>query len=203
MNAPFMKSAPALVILCMLLLAPFAGSSQEKIRIKNDSLPTALLIIDIQEFYFPGGKLPLKDPEAAASNAASLLRLFRDQRLPVIHVQHKGGGEIYPAVKPLPGEKVITKTEANSFNGTDLQQYLLFLGVKRVVICGMQTQMCVEAATRAAYDEGYQCIIVQDACATRDLKWGDRTVSAADVKASTLATLNKYYAKVVNTCDLN
>src|SRR5512135_1256700 len=117
MNTPFIKSASALAILCVFLLSPGSGYSQEKIRIKNDSLPTALLIIDIQDFYFPGGKLPLKDPEAVASKAGELLKLFRDQRLPVIHVQHKGGGEINAAVKPAAGEKVITKTEANSFNG--------------------------------------------------------------------------------------
>ncbi len=183
-------------------MVPGALVAQEKIAIRNDSLPTALLIIDIQDFYFPGGKLPLKDPAAAASKAASVLKLFRDQKLPVIHVQHKGGGEINAAVKPIPGEKVITKTEANSFNGTDLQQYLMFLGAKRVVICGMQTQMCVEAATRTAYDEGFRVILVQDACATRDLKWGDITIPAEMVQASTLATLNKVYAKVVSAEDL-
>jgi nicotinamidase-related amidase len=176
--------------------------AQDKISIRNDSLPTALLIIDIQDFYFPGGKLPLKNPEAAASKAAEVLQLFRDQKLPVIHVQHKGGGEINAAVKPVPGEKVITKTEANSFNGTDLEEFLVFLGVKRLVICGMQTHMCVEAATRAAYDYGYSCILVQDACATRDLKWGEITIPAEQVHASTLASLNKYYAKVINAADL-
>jgi nicotinamidase-related amidase len=192
----------AWLIALAILILPFSGISQEKIRVKNDTMPTALLIIDIQAFYFPGGKLPLKDPEKAAANASILLKLFRDQRLPVIHVQHKGGGEIDASVKPRQGEKVITKTEANSFNGTDLQQYLQFLGVRRLVICGMQTQMCVEAATRAAYDEGFQCIVVQDACTTHDLKWGDLVIPEEMVHASTLASLDRFYAKVVNTAEL-
>jgi nicotinamidase-related amidase len=195
-------SRPLLLIAMILLMLPLRGISQEKIKVKNDTMPTALLIIDIQAFYFPGGKLPLKDPEKAAANASVLLKLFRDQRLPVIHVQHKGGGEIDASVKPLKGEKVITKTEANSFNGTDLQQYLQFLGVRRLVICGMQTQMCVEAATRAAYDEGFSCIVVQDACTTHDLKWGDLVIPEEMVHASTLASLDRFYAKVVNTSDL-
>ena len=61
----------------------------------------------------------------------------------------------------------------------------------------MQTQMCVEAAVRAAHDFGYQVILLHDACATRNLKFGDREVSAADVHASTLATL-KSYAEVLS-----
>jgi nicotinamidase-related amidase len=200
------KAAPILRSFLLLGVIFFLFSSrafaQEKIKIKVDTIPVALLIIDEQEFYFPGGKLPLKDPEAAAEKTAEVLKLFREQRLPVIHVQHKGGGEIYPLVKPIAGEKVITKTEANSFNGTDLEQYLKFLGTRRIVICGMQTQMCVEAATRTAYDEGFEVLLVQDACATRDLRWGDRVVSAADVQASTLASMNHIYARVISAGDL-
>lgn len=176
--------------------------SQQQIKIKNDTLPSALLIIDVQDFYFPGGKLPLFNSEAASEKASELLKLFRSQKIPVIHVQHKGGGNIHKNVTPLPGEKVITKEEANSFAGTDLLDYLKFLEVKRLVICGMQTHMCVEAAVRAAYDYGFTVIIVQDACATRDLKWNERTISAGDIHASTLASLNRYYGSVADVADL-
>ncbi len=77
--------------------------------------------------------------------------------------------------------------------------YLRELGVEQVVLVGMQTHMCLEAATRAAYDLGFQCVVIGDACATRDLTYGDTTVNAADVHASTLATLDRTYAKVVDT----
>ncbi|HTX87849.1 MAG TPA: cysteine hydrolase family protein [Bacteroidales bacterium] len=194
------------LIFGMVCVAAFLISgnsySQGKIKIRNDSLPTALILVDIQDFYFPGGQLPLVNPEAASEKAAALLKMFRDQRLPVIHVQHAGGSPIHANVAPKQGEKVITKTEANGFNNTDLLDYLKFLGVKRLVICGMQTHMCVEATTRAAYDYGFRCIVVQDACATRDLKWGDRVIKAADVHASTLASLQRYYGIVVNADDL-
>ena len=186
----------------IFFLAGHSTFAQGKIRIKNDTLATALLIIDIQDFYFPGGKLPLANPEEASARAAEVEKLFRDRHLPVIIIQHVGGSPIHKDVAPLPGEKVITKPEANSFNGTDLLSYLTSLKIKRLVICGMQTQMCVEATTRAAYDYGFKCLVVQDACAARNLKYGDRTVLAADVHASTLAILNGYYAKVVNTKDL-
>ena len=189
-------------IVFLALLISGNRAFPQKISVKNDTIPTALLLIDIQEFYFPGGKLPLENPEAASEKASWVLKLFRDQKLPVIHIQHFGGSPIHPNVAPMPGEKVITKKEANAFDGTDLLDYLKSLHVKRLVLCGMQTHMCLEAATRAAYDYGFTCIVVQDACATRALKWGDRTVSAADVHASTLASLDRFYAKVVNAADL-
>ena len=192
-----------LVLLVLLCIGnAFAQQPKPKIKIKVDTIPTALVLIDIQDFYFPGGRVPLVNPEAASEKAAALLKLFRSQGLEVIHVQHGGGTPIHKNVTPLPGEKVITKRDANSFNGTDLLNYLTTMKIKRLVICGMQTHMCVEATTRAAYDLGFKCIVVDDACATRNLMWGRRTVFATDVQASTLATLDGYYATVVTTADL-
>ena len=162
---------------------------------------TALLIIDIQDFYFPGGKSELVNPEAASANAAKVLAAFRAAGNPVVHVRHEfePGGSIHASVAPVEGEKVFTKTEVSCFNGTKVLAYLEETGVEKLVIVGMQTHMCLEAATRAAHDLGFECVVVADACATRDLKYGDRTVPAADVHASTLATLNRTYAKVVDT----
>jgi nicotinamidase-related amidase len=57
--------------------------------------------------------------------------------------------------------------------------------------------MCVEAATRAASDYGFKCILVHDGCTTRDLKYGDRLIKAEDVHYSTLVTL-KNYATIVS-----
>jgi len=162
---------------------------------------TALLIIDIQDFYFPGGKVPLVEPEAAAANTALILAAFRAEGKPVVHVRHdfEPGGAIHASVAPKEGEKVFTKTEVSCFNGTKVLAHLEEMGIKKLVIVGMQTHMCLEAATRSAYDLGFECVVVGDACATRDLTYGDRTVPAADVHASTLATLDRTYAKVVDT----
>jgi len=186
----------------LILMFSVSFATAQKINLKVDSLPTALLLIDIQEFYFPGGSLPLENPEVASEKAALVLGMFRSSGLPVIHIRHAGGSPIHANVAPLPGEKVITKSEANSFNGTELLGYLKSLKIKRLVLCGMQTHMCLEAATRAAYDYGFKCIVVADACATRNLSWGGRTVPAADVHASTLASLDRFYAKVINAEDL-
>lgn len=161
---------------------------------------TALLIIDIQDFYFPGGKSALVEPALAAINAARLLERFRKEKMLVIHVRHnsESGGKINDIVKPLPDEKVISKSTVNCFVGTDLLSFLKSNSTDTLVICGMQTHMCVEAATRAASDLGFKCILIHDACATKDLTFGNKVIKAEDVHFSTLATL-KSYAKVEST----
>lgn len=188
---------PTLILaLCTVLAAP-ALAAEEPVP----EPVTALLLIDIQDFYFPGGKMPLVGPEAAAENASRVLATFRAAKRPVVHVRHEfePGGSIHDAVAPIEGERVFTKTEVSCFNGTAVLAHLRELGVERLVIAGMQTHMCLEAATRAAYDLGFECVVVADACATRDLSYGGTTVPAADVHASTLATLDRTYATVTDT----
>jgi nicotinamidase-related amidase len=203
----------ALVTVCALHPGvASAGGSEKGTGKVND---TALLIIDIQQFYFEGGKLPLVRPVEASLQAKLLLERFRQLGRPVIHVQHMPKGMTRPDptgcdpqyriqenVLPLPGELVIGKHEANSFRDTDLEARLEALGVKKLVISGMQTHMCVEAATRAAADLGYAVTVVHDACATRDLTFGGTTVPAAQVHAATLAALSGTYARVVSAAEL-
>jgi nicotinamidase-related amidase len=167
----------------------------------NKKTNTALLIIDIQNFYFPNGALPLIEPEKAAENAAKLLTTFRDNNMLVIHVRHNAnsGAEIHKLVAPIEGEKKISKDKANSFVGTDLLDYLHANSIENLVICGMQTHMCLEAATRAASDYGFNCTVIDDACTTRDLKFGETIVKAKDVHYSTLSTLKGTYAEIKTT----
>lgn len=167
-----------------------------------DSISSALLLVDIQNFYFPSENNPgLIGADEASLVAKEILETFRKNEKLVIHVRHKtkNGFEIHKNVKPLSGEKIITKTEVNSFNGTDLLHYLQSKNIKRLIIIGMQTHMCLEGATRAAYDNGFECIVVEDACATRDLTFGNTTIKASDVHASTLESLTYGgYAKVID-----
>ena len=161
---------------------------------------TALILIDIQNFYFPGGKSELVEPEKASIKAAVILGKFREKEMLVVHVRHniEPGGEIHKNVKPEDGEQVFTKDEVNAFNGTQLNQYLDKNEIEQLVLVGMQTHMCLEGTTRAAYDLGYQCIVVGDACATKDLNYNKLVVTAIDVHNSTLKTLESY-AKVLST----
>jgi nicotinamidase-related amidase len=169
----------------------------------------ALLIIDIQNFYFEGGSLPLTGPVEAAKQARRVLDRFRERHLPVIHVRHMPASgpateqyAIRPEVAPQPGEKVVEKRYANSFRDTPLLEVLRGLGVKRLVIVGMQTHMCVEAAARAAADLGFEVTVVADACATRPLEYGGVKIPADQVHASTLAALKGTYAKIVTADEL-
>ena len=162
---------------------------------------TALLIIDIQDFYFPGGAVPLVEPETAARNAGRVLQEFRKAGDLVVHVGHNAaqGAAFHPEVAPEPGEQIFMKDEVNAFVGTGLLGHLRQQGVGKLVLVGMQTHMCLEGAVRAAHDYGFECVVVQDACATRDLKFKTETVPARQVHLATLKTLQGVYAEVVDT----
>lgn len=184
-------------LLLALVIFQFSTIAQQK----NDQIKAALLIVDIQNFYFPGEGPGLVNAEKASLQAKEALRIFREKDQLVVHVRHKAsqGFEIHKNVEPLPGEKVITKEEVNSFLGTDLLEYLNDNYVSRLVIMGMQTQMCLEAAVRAGHDFGFECVVIQDACATRDVTFDGKTVKAEDVHNSTLATLaDGGYARIIN-----
>lgn len=162
----------------------------------------ALILIDIQDFYFEEGAVALVNPDKAAENAREVLLAFRKDGKLVVHVRHnfEPGGEINKLVQPEKGEKVISKNEVNAFRDTDLHNYLKVNEISNLVLCGMQTHMCLEAATRAAADLGYKCVVIGDACATKDLEIMGKVVKANDVHLSTLATL-KSYAKITSTFD--
>ncbi|MFA5046986.1 MAG: cysteine hydrolase family protein [Paludibacter sp.] len=190
-----MKKTVSLVFILILFLHPAYSQA------KNDGSKTALLIVDIQDFYFPGDGPGLVNAEEAALKAKEILEIFREKKQLVVHVRHKAsrGFEINKNVEPLSTEKVIKKTEVNSFKGTDLLEYLKKNNISRLIIIGMQTQMCVEAAVRAGHDLGFECVLIQDACATRDLKFADKVVKAEDVQTGTLATfIDGGYAKVID-----
>jgi nicotinamidase-related amidase len=173
---------------------------------------TALLIIDIQNDYFPGGAMALVGAEAAAANAARLLKSFRERALPVFHVQHLStrpgatfflpgtrGAEIHDAVKPAAGETVTVKHFPNCFRETGLLEALRGKGVSKLTVAGMMTHMCVDTTVRAAADLGFSCLLAGDACATRDLVFDDEKVEARNVQLAYLAGLNGLFASVQGT----
>ena len=168
-------------------------------------MKTALLVIDIQKDYFPGGKYPLVEPLAAAQNAYVLLQCFREHSGHHIHIQHislkpdatffiKGdsGSDIHDSAAHFEGEPIVYKHYPNSFRETNLMELLKEWGIERVVITGMMTHMCVDATARAAADFGFKVIVAEDACATRALKYGDTTIPAEHVHKAFLAALKSY-----------
>jgi len=183
-----------LFLISLLLITISALNAQ------NNNKNQALLLIDIQDFYFEGGSSELVNPVPASLNAKLLVEKFRSNNQHIIHVKHGDGPGtgIHKNVKPLESEKVIIKQSVNSFKNTELLEYLKTNNVESLVICGMQTHMCLEAATRAAADFDYQCTVIHDACATKDVKFDNKTVKAEDVHFSTLGTI-RVYAKVLST----
>jgi nicotinamidase-related amidase len=170
-----------------------------------------LVLVDIQNDYFTGGKMALDGSQEAAQMAERLLSLFRKNGMVVVHIQHVSayagatffipntpGVEIHAAVKPLETETVIQKNFPNSFRETGLLAHLQQKEVRRLVIAGMMTHMCVDATTRAAADLGFQCLIAQDGCATRSLKFQNKVIPAEDVHGAFLAALNGAYGRVMS-----
>jgi nicotinamidase-related amidase len=95
----------------------------------------------------------------------------------------------------------VLKQHVNSFRETDLKEILDRHGVEEVVICGAMSHMCVDAGVRAASDLGYKCVVVHDACATRDQEFAGTVVPAAEVHAAFMAALEFGYARLVSTDD--
>jgi nicotinamidase-related amidase len=186
-------------------------SYKEEHPMQTASLPkTALVLVDIQNDYFAGGKNELHGSLEAGEQAGRLLEYFRRRHRDIAYIQHIStrpgakfflpdtpGVEIHPSVQPMADETIIQKHYPNSFRETVLLEHLHAIQATRLVIAGMMTHMCVEATTRAAFDLGFECLVAADACATKDLSFQDQTVPARHVHAAFLAGLQGTYAKVL------
>ena len=163
---------------------------------------TALLLIDLQNDYFPGGSMELVGAGEAGRRSAAVLQGFRARHMPVMHIAHESvrqgatfflpgtaGQRINDLVQPGEEEMVVTKHFPNSFLKTPLLDRLRQLEVTHLVIAGMMTHMCVDATVRAATDLGFACTLVHDATATRDLSFAGKQVPAVQVQAAFTAAL--------------
>ncbi|CAH0339304.1 cysteine hydrolase family protein [Rhizobium sp. CECT 9324] len=172
----------------------------------------ALIVVDIQNDYFPGGKWTLFGVEAAARNAARLIAEARSAGDLVVHIRHEfptadapffqpgsQGAALHPSVINLDTEHVVLKHHINSYRDTDLKQHLDANGIDAVVVCGNMSHMCVDAITRASADFGYPVTVVHDACASRDLEFNGVTVPAHLAHAAFMAALGFAYARMQST----
>lgn len=174
----------------------------------------ALLIIDVQNDYFEGGRMALHQPQKALSNIEKVLAAFRERGLPVIHVQHISshngtfflpdteGARIHKNLTPLEDEVLIVKHDPNSFLRTNLADILRENEITGVVICGMMSHMCIDTTVRACYDYGLDVILLDDACATLDLTWNGKTIPAETVHNTFMASLDGVFARVIKTGEL-
>ena len=175
---------------------------------------TALLIIDVQK--------GLDDPyygircyPEAEQNMRRILAGWRDQKRPVVHVQHlsvnpesplypdKPGCAIKEEVQPVGGELLFQKNVNSAFIGTGLEDYLKEQSIDTLLIVGLTTEHCVSTSVRMAANLGFDVWVVDDATAAFDCV--DHTGThhkAEDVHAISLATLNGEFATVLRTEDV-
>lgn len=172
---------------------------------------TALIVVDIQNDYFPGGKWPLVGADAAADNAVKVIEAARDAGDMIVFIRHESGADapfftpgsdgarLHPNVLNLENEPVVLKHFPNSFRETGLQALLEDKGIEDLVIIGSMSHMCIDATTRAAADLGYKVKVIHDACASRDLEFEGSVVPAAHVHAAFMSALGFAYAEVLST----
>lgn len=174
----------------------------------------ALLLIDLQNDYFPNGKMVLANSVKAGQSAQQLLHDFRKNKKLIVHIQHIAtrsdatfflpdtyGVEINQLVKPNVGEKIILKHYPNSFQETQLLDYLKKNHIEKITVAGMMTHMCVDSTVRAAKDFGFDIEVIANACATKDLEIKGRITKAEDVQNAFLSAMSYYFSKVINTED--
>lgn len=146
----------------------------------QDRPNTALLVIDVQNGVVAGAH----ERDAVVANVASLVDRARQERTPVVWVQHNDDGlergsedwRIVPELSPSDAEPLVEKTYGDAFEDTDLEQVLAGLGVGRLVVAGAQTDACIRSTLHGAFARGYDATLVGDAHTTEDQsEWGAPT----------------------------
>jgi nicotinamidase-related amidase len=141
-------------------------------------MATALMIVDVQQGMF-ALRRPLHRGDEIVQRIATLLGRARSAGTPVVHIQHDGGpGHVlakgsagfppHPLVAPQPGELVVEKRHCSAFHGTELHRRLQEASIDRLVVAGIQTEMCVDSACRAARALDYEVVLVADGHSTYD-----------------------------------
>lgn len=175
---------------------------------------TALIVIDVQQ-GFDDPKWGKRNNPNAEENISRLISLWRDERRPVIHVQHcsteagsplrpdQPGVEFKKEAMPIDGEQIFKKSVNSAFIGTNLESYLKEQDIKKLVIIGLTTDHCVSTTTRMAGNLGFKVLLVSDATATFDRRGpGGEEYEAEEIFAIHLASLHDEFCTVVSTDSL-
>ncbi len=144
----------------------------------------ALIVIDLQMDYFPGGSYPLWNAEETLAHIEQAVELAKDKQIPVVHVQHVAdasqgvapffnegtdGVNIHPRIlAAAPDAPVVIKAFADSFEATNLEDVLRKLEASELLICGMMTQNCVTHTAISRPAEKYDVTVLVDCCTTVD-----------------------------------
>lgn len=175
---------------------------------------SSLILIDLQRGFLDP-KWGTRNNSLLEVNVATLLSLFRECRVPVIHVRHdsmepasplrsgSAGFDFINEAIPITGEEIFTKRQHGAFVGTRLEQHLKWKKISRPIFVGMTTDHCVSTSVRMAHDLGFQPVVVSDATATfgRTTHYGNKA-GAELVHELALASLSGEFGDVVTVAQL-
>jgi nicotinamidase-related amidase len=175
---------------------------------------TALIIIDVQQ-GFDDPKWGRRNNPDAEGNISRLISFWRNEKRPVIHIQHcsvepasplrpnQPGVEFKPEAMPIEGEQVFKKSVNSAFIGTKLESYLRDNSIEKIVIVGLTTDHCISTTTRMAGNLGFKVLLVSDATATFDRQGPDgKEYKAEEIFAVHIASLHGEFCNVVSTVSL-
>ena len=153
---------------------------------------TALLVVDVQK----GVVGEAHERDAVVANVASLVEKARQERVPVVWVQHSDEGlvrgsddwQIVSELTPGDAEPLVEKNYGDSFEDTSLETVLAGLGVGRLVVAGAETDACIRSTLHGALVRGYDATLVSDAHTT-----GDQTAWGAPPPDQVIAHTNLYW----------
>ena len=169
------------------------------------SSDTALLIIDVQMGMFDEDE-PVHNGEQLLQTLSGLINKARQANVPVVYVQHNdsqfvegnSAWPIHPSIAPLAGELVVQKHTPDSFHETNLQEELEKMGIKKLVIGGVQTEYCVDTTSRRAFSLGYDVTLVENGHST----WDNKHITAEQVIAHHNNTLNGWAVALKSADDV-
>jgi nicotinamidase-related amidase len=175
---------------------------------------SALLVIDVQDSFKATPRWERRGNPDFERNVAALVDAWREASLPVIFVLHTDADSAFETTSPhfrlmdfltrRDGEPLLIKNTRNAFTSTDLQKRLEALGVKRVVIIGIQTEQCCETTTRVAADLGYDADFVTEATQSFPIV-NDETgeeLTTDEIFRRTEFVLRKRFARIAKVRDL-
>lgn len=172
----------------------------------------ALLVIDVQNEYFPGGAMPITYPEDSLGRITDAMDGAAEAGVPIVLLQHESdapdakafvkgskGWQLKGEVDVRKRSAVIPKNLPGAFSGSQLEPWLRQNGVDTVVIAGYMTQMCCDTTAREAAQRGFGVEFLSDATGTLDQSNAAGQVNAADLHRAILVTQQSRFSKVLST----
>ena len=157
----------------------------------------ALIVIDIQNDYFPGGAFTLENVDEACKGAVEAIEQAKRDGWLVIGVQHVStpdsplfkpdteGVKIHSAVAAALGDApIVVKSEADSFFKTNLEQIVRDAGITDLYLTGMMTQHCVTHTALSSQARDMKVHIIAKGCAAPAKALSDLALQGLSARCS-------------------